>query len=121
MRGCVVQLAPLCTDPLPPRACLQRAAQQDAERARYVVEKAKQDKKSTVIRAQGEARSAEMIGTAISDNPGFVELRRLEAAREIAATVSASQNRLYLNSDTLLLNLMGSTGFEQCVPRAVPL
>ena len=30
---------------------------------------------------------------------------RLQAAREIASTVSASANRIFLNSDSLLLNL----------------
>lgn len=83
----------------------KQVAQQEAERARFLVEKALQDKKSTIIRAQGEARSAQMIGDAISDNPGFIQLRRIEAAREIAATMSRSANRVYLDADTLQLNL----------------
>merc|ERR1712129_469820 len=41
----------------------KQVAQQDAERARFVVEKAMQDKKSTIIRAQGEAKSAKLIGS----------------------------------------------------------
>merc|ERR1712129_18631 len=45
----------------------KQVAQQDAERARFVVEKAMQDKKSTIIRAQGEAKSAKLIGDAGSD------------------------------------------------------
>jgi len=83
----------------------KQVAQQEAERARILVEKALQDKKSTIIRAQGEARSAQMIGDAISDNPGFIQLRRIEAAREIASTMSRSANRVYLDADTLQLNL----------------
>jgi prohibitin 2 len=85
----------------------KQVAQQDAERSKFIVEEALQDKRSIIIRAQGEARSAELIGKAINDNPGFVELRRLEAAKEVAAAVAASPNRLYLDADGLLLNLMG--------------
>ena len=83
----------------------KQVAQQEAERARFIVEKAKQDKKSAIIRAEGEARSAQMIGDAMRDNPAFIQLRRIEAAREIATTVQRSQNRVYLDADTLQLNL----------------
>lgn len=69
------------------------------------VEKAEQDKQSAIIRAQGEAQSATLIGQAVQQNPAFLTLRKIEAAREIAATVSASPNRIFLSSDSLLLNL----------------
>lgn len=106
-----------CADGSPaPLSLYRRAAQQEAERARFVVEKAKQEKRSIVIRAQGEAASAEMIGRSISDKPGFVELRRIDAARDIAQIVSRSSNRVYLNADSLLLNLLGDTGASACVP-----
>lgn len=65
-----------------------------------------------MIRAQGEAQSAEMIGQAIARNPGFIELRRIEAARDIASTISSSANRVYLTSDSLLLNLLPSKVLE---------
>lgn len=83
----------------------KQVAQQDAERAKFIVERAEQDKLSNIIRAQGEARSTEMIGEALSKNPGFIQLRRLEAARDIASTLARSNNRLYLNAESLLLNL----------------
>ncbi|KAL6960530.1 hypothetical protein U1Q18_038293 [Sarracenia purpurea var. burkii] len=35
------------------------------ERAKFVVEKAEQDKRSAVIRAQGEAKSAQLLGQAL--------------------------------------------------------
>lgn len=84
-------------------------AQQESQRARYIVEKAVQEKKSIVIRAEGEARSAELIGSSIKNNPGFIELRRIEAAREISGMVNSSPNKLYLSADTLMLNLMGDS------------
>ena len=83
----------------------KQVAQQDAERAKFIVERAKQDKKSAVIRADGEAKSAKLIGEAISTNPAFLTLRRIEAAREIAETMARSNNRVMLNADSLLLNL----------------
>ncbi|KAH7533152.1 hypothetical protein FEM48_Zijuj04G0100000 [Ziziphus jujuba var. spinosa] len=83
----------------------KQIAAQEAERAKFVVEKAEQDKKSAIIRAEGEATSAKLIGQAIAQNPAFTALRKIEAAREIAQTISNSSNKVYLNSDDLLLNL----------------
>merc|ERR1719181_2648190 len=83
----------------------KQVAQQEAERARFIVDKALQEKKSVVIKAQGEAQSAKLIGAAIRDNPGFIELRKLEAARDIAGTLSKSTNRLFLDGGSLLLDV----------------
>jgi prohibitin 2 len=80
-------------------------ALQEAQRAAYVVEGAKQFKQSTIVRAQGEAKSAELIGEAIKNKPGFMKLREIEAARDIAGTLSKSTNRIVLGSESLLLNL----------------
>lgn len=85
----------------------KQVAQQEAERAKFIVEKSLQEKKSIVIKAQGEAKAAEMVGNAIKNNPGFVQLRRLDTAKEIATTISRSSNRVFLNADSLLLNLLG--------------
>jgi prohibitin 2 len=90
----------------------KQVAQQDAERARFVVERALQDKRSTVIRAQGEAKSAELIGKAISNNPGFIQLRRIDAAKDIAQTIASSSNQVYLSSDSLMLNLLQSVNAQ---------
>jgi len=83
----------------------KQVAQQEAERARFLVEKAQQDKRSIIVKAEGEAQSAKMISDAIRENPAFIQLRRLEAAREIASVISKSQNKIYLPADSLLLNL----------------
>jgi len=85
----------------------KQVAQQDAERSKYVVEKAIQEKKTIIIKAEGEAKSAQLIGAAINNNPAFVQLRRIEAAKEIALTISSSTNKVYINADTLLLNNLG--------------
>jgi prohibitin 2 len=85
----------------------KQVAQQEAERAKFVVKQALQDKRSTIIKAEGEARSAELIGMALSKNPGYVELRRLDAANQIADTVAAGRNKVYLGSDGLLQSTIG--------------
>lgn len=73
------------------------AAQQDAERQRFVVEKAEQEKLAAVIRAEGESEAAKLISGALQKSgQGLIELRRIEAAREIAATLAASRNVTYL-------------------------
>jgi prohibitin 2 len=87
----------------------KQVAQQEAERAKFIVEKAKQDKLSSVIQAEGEAKSAKLIGEAIANNPAFLTLRKIEAARAIAQTMANSSNRVMLNSDSLLLNLADDT------------
>lgn len=89
----------------------KQVAQQQAERAKYQVDRAKQDKKSVIVKAQGEAQSAEMINNAMMDNPGYLELRRIEKAREVAKAVSHSANKVYLDSDVLMFN-MGSEVLE---------
>ena len=86
----------------------KQIAQQQAERAKYLVEKAEQDKQSIIIRAQGEAESARLLGLALATSPAFLELKRIEAAREISNILAQSRNRVFLEADSLLLNLTGS-------------
>merc|ERR1711879_67854 len=85
----------------------KQVAQQQAERARYLVLKAQEEKKKTIIHAEGEKESAKMIGDAIKANPGFIELRRITVAKDISQLLSKSNNRMVLSTDALLLNLMG--------------
>ena len=42
-------------------------AQQEAQRASFIVDRAKQEKQSIIVRAEGEAKSAELIGDAIKN------------------------------------------------------
>merc|ERR1711964_603535 len=84
-----------------------QVAQQQADRARFLVQKADEEKKATIIKAEGTEREAELIGHAMRDNPGFAELRRIDQAREIANVLAKSNNRIILSAETLMLNLMG--------------
>jgi len=86
----------------------KQIAQQEAQRASYLVEKAVQEKQQKIVQAEGETAAARMLGEAISQNPGYLKLRKLAAAQKISGTVAASQNRVYLNAGSLLLNINDS-------------
>ena len=75
----------------------KQIAQQDAERARFIVEKAEQERQANVIRAEGEAESADIISRAIAKSgDGLVQIRRIEASRDIANTLAGNPNVTYL-------------------------
>ena len=86
----------------------KQVAKQQAERAELLVDKAIQEKNAKIVRAEGESKSAELIGKSIAENPGFLNLQKIEAAKEISHMVASSSNRVYLDSSQLLLNLQGS-------------
>ena len=88
----------------------KQVAQQQAEKAKYLVLKAQEQKKTIILKAQGEQQSAKMIGDAIKSNPGFIELRQIEAAKDVATSLSKSNNRVILNADALMLNLNNDNG-----------
>ncbi|CAG8592971.1 10643_t:CDS:2 [Paraglomus occultum] len=88
----------------------KQIAQQEAERARFIVEKAEQEKQAAIIRAEGEAEAADRISRALDKaGEGLVLLRRIEASREIAGTLAGSKNVAYLPASQggsgLLLNV----------------
>lgn len=97
----------------------KQVAQQEAERAKYIVIGAMQEKQTIITKAKGEAESAQLIGQSVKKNPGFLNLRRIDAARDIADIVSSSGNKVYLNADSLLLNLLGDADdkFEKSVKK----
>ena len=72
----------------------KQVAQQEAQRAAFVVDKARQEKQATVVRAQGEARSAELIGDAIKKSRSYVDLREFENARQVAQILQQSANKV---------------------------
>merc|ERR1711972_323081 len=87
----------------------KQIAQQEAQRAAYLVEKAKQEKQQKIVQAEGESAAASMVGSAISQNPGFLKLRKLAASKKISATIAQSQNRVYLNAGSLMLDVVNPT------------
>jgi len=96
----------------------KQIAQQQAERAKFVVEKATQEKRQIIIKATGEAKAAEFFGTAMAKSPAYIELKRVEAAQNIAKNLGRSNNKVYLDSESLLLNL--THGLDQNLERRAP-
>lgn len=75
----------------------KQIAQQDAERARFIVERAEQERQANVIRAEGEAESADIISKAVAKaGDGLVQIRRIEASKDIATTLATNPNVTYL-------------------------
>jgi len=83
----------------------KQVAQQEAQRAQFVVEKAKQERQQKVVQAEGEAAAAKMVGESMTANPGFLKLRKIRAAQNISRSIAASKNRVYLNASSLMLDL----------------
>ena len=82
-------------------------ASQDAERAAFVVKKSEFEKQATVIRAGGEAEAADILSKSFqASGKGLIEVRRIEAAKDIAETLARSRNVTYLPSgQSVLMNL----------------
>jgi prohibitin 1 len=75
----------------------KQVAQQEAERMRFVVMKSDQERKAAVVRAEGESEAAKLISDATKNaGSGLIELRRIEAAKDIASQMSKSRNVVYL-------------------------
>ena len=69
---------------------------------------AEQIKQAAIISSSGDSEGAKLLSTAFQDaGDGLIELRRLEAAEEIAHTLSASRNVAYLpgSGQNLLLSV----------------
>lgn len=82
----------------------KQVAQQEAERSKFVVMKAEQERRAAVIRAEGESESAKLISdaTAAAGN-GIIELRKIEAAKENALSMARNGNVVYLPSNNNML------------------
>jgi len=93
----------------------KQAAEQEAERQKFVVQKAEQERQATVIRSEGEAAAATLISEALQQHgSGLIEVRRIDTAREIAATLGSSGNVMYLpGSQQMLLNVGGAGGAQR--------
>lgn len=85
----------------------KQVAQQEAERAKYIVEKAEQERLASIIRAEGESEAARLITEAtLKAGPGFLELRRLESAFSIVETLTKSKNVSFIpSSANVFLNM----------------
>jgi len=75
----------------------KQVAEQMADRAKYLVAKAEQEKMALVIRSEGDAQAAQLVSDAIAKSgKGFIEIRRMETAKEIAESLADSPNVTWL-------------------------
>ncbi|KAF2220834.1 band 7 family-domain-containing protein [Elsinoe ampelina] len=75
----------------------KQIAQQEAERARFIVEKAEQERQANVIRAEGEAEAADTISKAVAKSgDGLIQIRRIETQKELAQMLANNPNVTYL-------------------------
>lgn len=65
----------------------KQVAQQEAQRAVFLVERAKQERQQKIVQAEGEAEAARLIGQSIGSNPGYLKLRKLKASQNISRIV----------------------------------
>jgi len=95
----------------------KQVAEQKAERAKFVVDRAEQEKKARIIRSEGEAEAADLVSTSLEQyGKGMLRLRQIETAQMIAETLSESHGVVYLpkmygsgdncgSSSNILLNI----------------
>lgn len=89
----------------------KQVAQQDAERSKFVVQKAEQEKLAAIILAEGEGEAAQLISEALKTaGNGAIEVKRIDAALEIATTLSKSRNVLYIPGGGNMMMAMPAPG-----------
>jgi prohibitin 1 len=88
----------------------KQVAQQEAERAKFIVMVSEQEKEAAILRAEGEAESARLVAEAMAKyGQGLVAIRKIEASKEIMATLRDSPNVTFLSNNALnMINLGGS-------------
>ncbi len=89
----------------------KQVAQQDAERQTYVVMKADQERKASIIRAEGDAEAAKAISNAIKKNgTGLIEVRQIDAAKDVAKMAANSRGNITYLPSSSGKNSSGSNG-----------
>jgi len=80
---------------------MKQVAQQEAERSKFVVMRREEEKKAAIIRAEGESEAAKLISDSLRNNGnGMIEVNRIDAAVQIAESLSRSRNITYLPSSS---------------------
>ena len=84
----------------------KQVAQQEAERFKYVVMENEQHKNAAIVKAEGEATAATLISKALQQyGTGLIELRKIEAAKEIAQSLAENASVTFVPSSGILLNM----------------
>lgn len=80
----------------------KQVAQQEAERAKYIVQIREQEKEAAILRAEGDAEAARLVAEAMAKyGQGLVAIRKIEAASEIMHTLQNSPNVTFLSNNNI--------------------
>jgi len=91
----------------------KQVAQQEAERFKFVVLEHEQRKKAAIVRAEGESEAARLISDAMANTgPGYIELRRIEATKEIVTALTKAPNVSFVPHANALM-MAGMMGGRQ--------
>lgn len=85
----------------------KQVAQQESERAKFIVAKAEQEKRATIINAEAESEAAQLVTDALNAaGDGIIQVRKIQAAKEVATKLARSRNVTYLpKGNNMLLGL----------------
>lgn len=100
----------------------KQVAQQEAERHKFVVLKNEQEKLAAVIRAEGEAEAASLISKSLAKaGDGLIDLRRIEAAKDIAKALAQNPNISFVpDGANILLQPESGGGFMRKMTGDMP-
>jgi prohibitin 1 len=92
----------------------KQVAQQDSERSKFIVLKSEQERQAAIIRATSEAQAAELISQAMrKSGSALIEIRRFEAAQEIAENLSKNRNVTYMPGGANMMMNMSQSKTQQ--------
>lgn len=82
----------------------KKSAEQEAERAKYIIEQSMHNKRSIVQRAEADATGIRLIGEQVKQDPAFMDLQKIDLSVELSEVFAKSRNRVILNTDLLMLD-----------------
>lgn len=89
----------------------KQVAEQAAEQQKFVVEMSEHERQATVLRSEGEAEAAKMISGALEEHgTGLIDVRRIDAARDIADNLAKNGNTMYLPREQNIMLGIGGVG-----------
>ena len=85
----------------------KQVAQQEAEKYKYIVMKAEEEKKAKIIESEGNSIAAQMISNAVAKyGSSVLELKKLESALYISKKLTETNNISFIpGGNNILLNL----------------
>ncbi|MES1920434.1 hypothetical protein MHBO_002102 [Bonamia ostreae] len=82
----------------------KQIAEQDAERAKFMVIKSEHEKAAAVIKSEGESEAAKLISNALQKSGnGLIKLRKIETAKQVTENLAKAPNVSYLPSNANIL------------------